>query len=92
MAATCMLENETLDRPKRGQCCITPLGQEYLQKPEAIKEFVKSRVAERTRERQTESGEQSLTSESIQIIDSRCITASFGWPSCGVNRILWLCL
>ncbi|MCP5016827.1 MAG: restriction endonuclease [Ketobacter sp.] len=65
-----LVNSGLLERPKRGQCRITPLGQEYLHKPEAIKEFVKARIAERTRERQTESGEQSLTNENFQTIES----------------------
>ncbi|WP_108126576.1 restriction endonuclease [Saccharospirillum mangrovi] len=58
------------ERPKRGHCQITVLGQEYLAKTGEIKTFVKQTIAEKTRQRQRELGESKSLIEDSHLTDS----------------------
>lgn len=47
------------ERPKRGHCQITALGQQYIKNPDGIRAFVKHQIAERTLQKQLETKEDS---------------------------------
>lgn len=46
-ALSCLNQTKLIQRPKRGYCEITELGKQYIDKPEQLRTWVKTKAAER---------------------------------------------